>query len=280
MRITYGTALRLGYDTVYTALVHLVRHDDELYLGVVVYQRQEYVFVGSPRRPCHKQRFVGLEPLNDVDALHPLGDGRHAVETRIPRHDHIVEADIVQQMSRLLVLDENLVERIERLPPQETVAAEEDRVAAEDGRDDERARTAALELREVVYPELVLDEYCNLGVRQIEETAYVPRRVDRHVEDVIGPLVVLAHLVARGREKCQKYLVMRIIGLDLLHDGTSLFELSERGHMYPYYSVRGRYRAGHAVEDPFSADGPFFGLVVPQRGQRDQACIYGYTEII
>ena len=98
---------------------------------------------------------------------------------------------------RLLVLHEHHVEGLQRLPPHAAVGAEEDRVAAEDGRDDIGAHLAAAQVAQQVKPEFVFYEDCDFGMRRIEEPAGVARRVDRQVEDVIHALVILADFVAR-----------------------------------------------------------------------------------
>ena len=75
--------------------------------------------------------------------------------------------------------------------PIASVGAEEDRVAAEDGRYDVAADRAAAQLGEQVDPEFVFDEDAIRGGRCPENGGFA-RRVDRQVEDVVGLIVILA----------------------------------------------------------------------------------------
>lgn len=196
--VAHRAAVRALDEPGYALRVHLVGRHDELHVGVVVHQAHEQLFVGPPRRPGDEEARVAAEALHDVDLPGRARDLGHAVEARVARDDRVVEAQLGEQPFRLLVLHEEDVEGLQRLAPHAAVAAEEDRVAAEDGRDDVGAHLAAAQLGEQVEPELVLDKDRHLGTCDVEEAAGVARRVEGQVEDVVGTLVLLADLIARG----------------------------------------------------------------------------------
>lgn len=138
--------------------------------GLSFISRISSSFVRVPGRTRHEEAFVPLEPVDDVDMFGCGGDFGHAVETRVARYDHVVEAQPGQQLFRLLVLHEHHVEGLQRLPPHAAVGAEEDRVAAEDGRYDVAADRAAAQLGEQVDPEFVFDEDGDFGVGDVQKT--------------------------------------------------------------------------------------------------------------
>lgn len=101
----------------------------------------------------------------------------------------------------IVVLNEDRVETFECHAPIASVGAEEDRVAAEDGRYDVAADRAAAQLGEQVDPEFVFDEDGDFGVGDVQKTAGFARCVDRQVEDVVGLIVIFTDFVARRGEK-------------------------------------------------------------------------------
>ena len=252
LRVAERPALGLGREACHAAFVHLVRSHDEFHVGVVVYQADQQLFVRVPGRTRHEEAFVPLEPVYDVDMFGCGGDFGHAVETRVARYDHVVEAQPGQQLFRLLVLHEHHVEGLQRLPPHAAVGAEEDRVAAEDGRDDIGAHLAAAQVAQQVEPEFVFYEDCDFGMRRIEEPAGVARRVDRQVEDVIHTLVILADFVARRREEREQDLVFGMGLADAFDDGPPLFEFAERRDVHPDDAVGRVDGLGHAFIEVFA----------------------------
>ena len=201
--------------------------NDEFHAGIVVDKPYQQLLVGFPRGPRDEQPVVGLEAVDDVDVLGCPGDLGDAVEARIAGHQHVVETERRQQFLRLLVLHEHHIERLEGLPPHAAVGAEEDRIAPEDGRHDIGADLAAAQFAQQVEPVFVFDEDCDFGAGGVEEPAGVARRVEGQVEDVVGALVVLADLIARGREEGDEDFVFGIVLANSFDDGTPLLELPE-----------------------------------------------------
>ena len=197
LRVAQRAALGFGHQPCDAGLVHFVGRDDEFHVGIVVHQPDQQFFVRFPRRAGDEQPVVALEAVDDVDVPGCAGDLRHAVETRVSGHQHVVETQRRQQFLRLLVLHEHHVERLQRLPPHAAVRTEKDRIAAEDGRHDVGADFPAAQFAEQVEPVLVFDENGDFGVCGVEEAAGIARRVEREVEDVVDALVVLADFVAR-----------------------------------------------------------------------------------
>ena len=280
LRVAQRAAFGFGHQPCDTRLVHFVGGDDEFHVGIVVYQPDQQLFIRLPCRSGHEQAVIALEAVDDVDASGRAGDLRHAVEARVPGHQHVVEAQRRQQFFRLLVLHEHHVERLQRLSPHAAVGAEKDRIAAEDGRHDVGADFPAAQFAEQVEPVLVFDEDGDFGVRGVEEAAGVARRVDREVEDVVDALVVLADFVARRREEGQKNLVFGVRLAKLFDDGAALFELSERRDVYPDDPVRGGDCLPHAAEEVFAAFDPKAGLRMAWRHETDGPNVENQTEII
>ena len=280
LRVTQRPAADFPDDAGDASFVHLVRRDDELHLGVVVDQADEQLLVGPPCRSGDEEAAVALESVDDVDALGRAGDLRHAVEARVSGNQHVVESQRCEQLLRLLVLDKEHVEGLERLTPPAPIGAEEDGVAAEDRRDDVGADLAAAEFAQQVEPVLVFDEDGDLGMGDVEEAAGVPRGVERQVEEVVGPFVVLADLVARGGEEGEQDLVFGMRPAQVLDDRASLFEFSERGDVNPDDTCLGVDRLAHASEQIPAAVDPEPGFFMPQGRKADSPGIKNQTEII
>ena len=254
--------------------------DDELHVGIVVHEPDEQLLVGAPRRAGHEEALVAAEALDNLDAFGRRGDFGHPVETGVARNHHVVEAQFGQQALRLLVLDEHRVEALQRLAPDAAVGAEENRVAAEDGRDDVGAYRAVAQLGEQVNPEFVLDEDGYLGVGDVEEAAGVRRRVNREVEDVVHAAVVLADFVARRGEEGEQDFVLGVLLAEPFDDGTPLFEFAQRGDVYPDDARLGVDGVGHPFEEIFPPLNPKLRLGVSRRDQPDGQCIEHESEII
>ena len=208
------------------------------------------------------------------------GDLRHAVETCVPGHQHVVESQRGEQFLRLLVLDEHHVEGLQRLSPHPAVGTEEDRIAAENRRDDIGADLAAPQLPQQVEPVFVFDEDGNFGMRRIEEPPGIARRVERQVEDIVGTLVVLADFVTRRREEGQQDLVLGMSLAEMFDDGASLLELSERCHVYPDDTGRRVDGLPHTAEKVLAPFEPQPGFPVARRHETDGPYVKQQAEII
>ena len=80
---------------------------------------------------------------------------------------------------------------------------------------------------QVVIPELILDEIGLDRTYDPQESAGVGNRVERQVADDVGSLVVLAHLVAAGREERQQDFILRVVAPQLFHEWSSLLKLTQ-----------------------------------------------------
>ena len=87
---------------------------------------------------------------------------------------------------------------------------------------------------QIVVPEFVLDEESHDRTNGAQEAAGIGHGVDGQVGDDVGTLVVLSHLIARGREEGEQNLVFGMLQADALDDRTSLLELAKRGGMHPH----------------------------------------------
>ena len=84
-----------------------------------------------------------------------------------------------------------------------------------------------LQYVQVVIPELILDEKSHYWPHQPQESYGIDWRVDRQIADDVGTFVVLAHFIARRREKGEQNLVFGMLASQAFHDRPSLLELSE-----------------------------------------------------
>ncbi len=278
--IPHRTALRRVHEPADAPLVHLVRRHDEPHVGPVVHQPHQQLLVGSPRRAGHEEAPVPAETLHQGHLAGCGGDFGHAVEARVAGHDHIVEAEPRQQAFRLLVLHEHHVETLQRLAPQSAVGAEKDRVGTEDGRHDVGPHPAAAQTAQEVEPELVLDEYGDFGTHDVEKAPGVLRRVDREIEDVIGPGVVLADFITRRRKESYQDLVLGVLAPQPLDDRPPLLELSERGDVHPHDALAGTDRLREPPEQVAAPLHPQLRFAVAQSGQPHDTGVEEKSEII
>ena len=133
------------------------------------------------------------------------------VEAGVASYTDAGDANLSQQLTALLVLHEEVGEAVEHTTVLATIPLEEYLVGTEDAGDAVDRHMAVLQDVEVVVPELVLDEERHDGTHRTQEADGVDGGVERQVADDVGTLVVLAHLVARGREEGQQDLVLRIL---------------------------------------------------------------------
>ena len=87
---------------------------------------------------------------------------------------------------------------------------------------------------EVVIPELILYEESLHGPHCPQEPASIRHSIDREITHQVSPIIMLPHLIPRGREECQQYLPVRIHPAIFLHDRSALLKLSQRSSMEPH----------------------------------------------
>ena len=141
------------------------------------------------------------------------------------------------------------------------IPAEEYLVFAEDARHAVDGNLVAVEHVDVVAPEFIFDEKHRLGTRQTHELAGVGRRVEGEVTHHIGHLVVLPHLIARGREESEENFGFGVFAAQAFHEGAPLFKLAERGGMKPIV---------FAVADFLAQDFP--SLMMAAHHERHDVC--------
>ncbi len=192
------------------------------------------VLVGLPAAAHHQgERAVGSHCGKDGKLLGLVLDLHHAVEAGVAAHVDVVDAYLAQQAARLLVLHIDVGVAVQHLAEHAPPRVEEALAGTEDGRYDIGGHTAALELHEIVAPKLILDKDGHLGVDQVEKALHVARQVEGHVAHGVDLVVVLAHLVAAGREEGEQDAFLGVAGLDFLYQGPALLKLAERGGVNP-----------------------------------------------
>ena len=157
----------------------------------------------------------------------------YTVETGIAYYIHILDSDAFQQSLAFLVLHKETGEALQYTSITPAIPLEKHLILAEDTAHTISRNIAMLQDMKEVRPEFVLDEESHHRAYQAKETNRIQASIHRHVADDISPLVVLAHLITRRRIEGEQNLILRIILADLLHQGTSLFKLTERSRMKP-----------------------------------------------
>ena len=86
---------------------------------------------------------------------------------------------------------------------------------------------------QVVVPELVFYEESNLRTYGSEESTGIGDSIDREVADDIRSLVVLSHLISRGREESEQNLIFRTMLTQILNNRATLLKLAQRCCVHP-----------------------------------------------
>ena len=240
--VAHGLHLEHVGNLAQMVLAYHVGRDDEFPLSMLVEIGNENLLVGLPGRASHKdgRLDIGIATHKGVDNGQTTGcllNLEHAVEAGVAHHVDIGDADRGKQALRLLVLHEEAGEAGEHTAVAPSVPLEEDLLGAEDARHAVGGYAAVLEHMQEVVPELVLDEECHHGAHDAQELARIAYGVDGQIADDVGSLVVLAHLIARGREEGKQYLVLGVLAAHLFHQRAALFELAQRRSMKPDVAV-------------------------------------------
>ena len=159
---------------------------------------------------------------------------KRAVETGVTDDRDVRDADSTQQFLADLVLYEEMGETLQHVTVLTSVPAEEYLSRTEDAADAIDGYTTVFQDMQVVIPELVLDEERHHGTDGSQEATCIGNGVQRQVANDVGSGIVLAHLIARGREERQQDFVLGMILSQLFDQRTALFELSQRGSMEPH----------------------------------------------
>ena len=217
-------------------LVDNVRRQDEFHAWMAVEIGNDDILVGLPTAAGDEDKgTLAAEALHQRKFLSLAGNVDNAVETGVAHDGNILhEATAGQQFAALLVLHEEMGYVLQHMSIGTAIPTEEYLVGTEDAADAIERNVVVMAGPHVVEPELILDEECHLGTHKVEETIDIAGRVERQVTYHIGPLIVLAHLVARGREEGEQYLVLRILATEAFHQGAPLLKLAKRCSMEPY----------------------------------------------
>ena len=153
----------------------------------------------------------------------------------------------LQQLERSLVLHVYMREAAEQGEIGFAPRQEEELPRTEDSRDAIGRNSSFLEFVQIGRPKLVLDEDRHLGLQRIEEPTCVATRSERQVQHVIHTVVVLAQLIARGREERQHDAAVRLLFAQTLNERTCLLELAHRRHMDPNGSFADMFQSLFAL---------------------------------
>ena len=194
----------------------------------------------------------------------------------------------LQQSQALFVLYEQMGEAVAQLlqiphPP----GPEEVLLRTEDGREDVGLGVVLAQGVQVVVPELVFHKEDFVGVDFLDKPPHIARCVHGQIAYRIGLGIVLANLVARGREEGDKHLAVRVpLAVGLKHR-PCLLELAKAGRMEPYGGLVSRQLAQCSIH-PIPAFHHQTGFLVTEKGRHADAygvevypyCIYQSHRLI
>ena len=139
---------------------------------------------------------LGEERLDHRYLSRLLGNCRHAVETRIARDVHVIDADGCQQFARLLVLYEEMREALEHVAVLSSVPLEEDLIRSEYRAYAIYRYATMSEDMEVVIPEFILYEERLDRSDGTQEFPGIRDRIDGQITHQVSPVVMFPHLVS------------------------------------------------------------------------------------
>ena len=163
---------------------------------MLVEPRDEYLFIGLPRRARNEALGIALELLYERQLPSRLFNLQHAVETGVAHHGHVMDANGVQQFTADVVLHIEPGEALQHVGILTTIPAEEHLSGTEDAADAVDGNAPVLQDVQVVVPELVLDEERHHGTDGAQEATGIGNGVKGQVADDVGTLIVFAYLVA------------------------------------------------------------------------------------
>ena len=226
--------------------------DDEFPVFMCIKPWDEDIFIGLPARTSHKCAVSVSKCFHHRQLLGSLFDLQHAVKAGIANHGHLVDANLCQQLSADLVLHEEVGKAVQYASVATSIPLEEHLFRSEDARHTIYRHLSVFEDVQVVVPKLILDEECHDWTYGTQETACIHDRVKGQIGNDICAFIVFAHLIARRREERQQNLIFRMFTLQLFHERTPLFKLTQRCSMKPYIL---RVRIHFLLDD---ANGPTF----------------------
>ena len=120
-----------------------------------------------------------------------------------------------------------MIEIFQYIAISSTVPFKEYLFATEDRRYTIYRNTAFVKLIQIILPKLIFNKERHARICNIQELFHIPRFIKRQIADNIRPPVMLTHLVTGRREKCQQYLIVRILRTNHFYQRAPLFKLSQ-----------------------------------------------------
>ena len=136
-----------------------------------------------------------------------------------------MDVDSCEQVHRLLVLHEKVVELSEHLG--RILESEENLSVPEYAGYAVNPRSSLAHASEEEIPELVFDEDGDFRFDDVEESVGSSLGVERDIADDIGSFIVFPHFVARWGEEGEQDFVLRMVLPDEFHEWASLLKFSE-----------------------------------------------------
>ena len=200
--------------------------DETIVIGHLGEESLQQLLIGRPGAASDDALPPGNETLDVRERLGLLGNGRHAVETRVATQRDIVEAILSEQINGCLVLHEEMRHRMQLLAEPTTIGTEEERVGLEDERDVEQWDACLLQGPHVIEPKLVFDEESSHEMMPTHPLGGMTGGIGGKISHFVGHRIVLADLIARRREEGQQDFVLRKALFQRLDDRTTLLKLT------------------------------------------------------
>ena len=241
-RVAHIRPLQFALNLSQVVLAHHVGSQHQAQIGVGVEITDDDVLVGLPRTAGHEHPPTTGKALDKGQRFGRIAYVYDAVKTGVAHHRHLVYAYAGKQSFRSLVLHVKVRHAMQHTCIVAAVPTKEYLAGPENARHRINRHMVAVQYVDVVAPELIFYKVYSLGTRHFYKLYGVERSVEGQVTYHIGPSIVLAHLIARGREKGEQYFAFGVLAPQALHERAALFKLAQRGGMKPHIAA-GAYLA-------------------------------------
>ena len=213
--------------------INYVRSNNQLHFRMPVKIFDKQILIGLPGASGNKSHCIIFKQLNQWQILGFIPNLKYTVETGITHYSHLIDADFRQITLGTFILHKYMVEVTQHVSVRSAVPFKENLPTTEDGRHAINRCATLVQLIQIVFPKLILDEECHAGIHQIEELLHIAWLVERQVANNIRPPVILTHFVTRRRKECQQNTIIGIFGTYLLYQRTPLLKLAQRSRVEP-----------------------------------------------
>jgi hypothetical protein len=116
------------------------------------------------------------------------------VNPRISRHNHLTKIKALKQLFRRLILHKDPSENPELPEKSRTPPFEEILIPAEPSGNEERRYLPLMKSPEQIGPEIIFNEYENIGLELIQQSVHFLWRIQREIKNQVGQRIVLSDI--------------------------------------------------------------------------------------